>query len=122
MKNKGLFERVGFASAGIKIAFQRERSLRFHAIATLIVTLVLLLIQPPFYWWAIIFITIAIVVAAEMFNSAIEGICDLVQPKYDERIKAIKDIAAGGVLVTSLGAVIVGVLLLFDTLFSVFGG
>ena len=41
-------------------------------------------------------------------NTAIERLCDFVQPKQDARIKAIKDLAAGAVLCASLAALIVG--------------
>lgn len=115
MKNKPLLRRVSFALAGLRHAFQCEKSLRFHGVAAGLVILLLLFLQPAVYWWAIVVITIALVIAAEMINSAIEGICDFVQPEHDEKIKHIKDMAAGAVLIMSISAMIVGLLLLFDT-------
>ncbi|MFR0978770.1 MAG: diacylglycerol kinase [Holdemania filiformis] len=44
----------------------------------------------------------------EILNTAIERLCDFVQPKQDDRIKTIKDLAAGAVLCASLAALIVG--------------
>jgi len=116
MKNKALLSRMSYALAGLRYAFQQEKSLRFHAMATGLVILLLLLLQPAIYWWAIVVITVALVVAVEMLNTAIEGICDFVQPEHDEKIKHIKDVAAGAVLITSVAALIIALLLLIDVL------
>jgi len=117
MKNKHLFFRMGYAISGLRHAIGQEKSLRFQLIAVLVVCGFLLIVQPPVYWWAIVSVVIAMVIAAEMFNTAIEGICDFIQPEQDERIKNIKDVAAGAVLVTSLGAIIVALVLLLDLFF-----
>jgi len=114
VKNKHLFIRVGFALSGLRYAIGREKSLRFQLIAAIAASVLLVVLQPALYWWAIVIIVIAMVLAAEIFNTAIEGICDFIQPENDERIKNIKDVAAGAVLVTSLGAVVVACLLLLD--------
>jgi len=114
MKNKHLFFRMGFAISGLRYAISREKSLRFQLIAVFVVCGFLIIVQPPIYWWAILFVVIAMVVAAEMFNTAIEGICDFIQPEQDERIRNIKDVAAGAVLVTSVGATVVALVLLID--------
>lgn len=116
MKNRHLFVRVGFAISGLRYAIAREKSLRFQLMALVAVCVLLLFFQPPFYWWAIVCVVIAMVIAAEMFNTAIEGLCDFVQPENDEKIKNIKDVAAGAVLVTSAGAVFVAIILLLDLL------
>ena len=50
------------------------------------------------------------VLSAEIFNTAVEKICDIVQPDFDKRIGFIKDIAAGAVVLTVIAAVIVGIL------------
>jgi diacylglycerol kinase len=62
--------------------------------------------------WAIIVLTAALVFAAELFNTAVEVIVDLVSPQHHPLAKIVKDVAAGAVLVTALGAVVVGLLLL----------
>lgn len=61
--------------------------------------------------WAVILLTIGLVLITEMINSVIERVMDFIQPGYDERIKEIKDIAAGVVLVTALISVVVGILI-----------
>lgn len=51
--------------------------------------------------------TTAMMLAAELFNSAIEALCDVVQPARDERIRVVKDVAAAAAAVVILAWVIV---------------
>ncbi len=57
------------------------------------------------------------VLAAEIFNTAIEKICDIIQPEFDERIGFIKDISAGTVLLMALISVITGALIYWKYIF-----
>lgn len=59
---------------------------------------------------ALVLIASFAVLSAEIFNTAIEKICDIIQPDFDKRIGFIKDIAAGAVVLTAIASVIVGVL------------
>ncbi len=60
------------------------------------------------------------VLSAEIFNTAIEKICDFIQPEFDERIGFIKDISAGAVTLMALLSVIVGILVYWKYLISYF--
>jgi diacylglycerol kinase (ATP) len=51
------------------------------------------------------------ILAAEIFNTAIERICDMIQPEFDRRIGFIKDISAGAVLLLAVASVIIGILI-----------
>lgn len=116
MKNKQLMMRMGFAFSGLKIAIRTEKSIRFQLMCAGGVFFVLVVLQPEIYWWAIVILVVAMVLAAEMFNTAIEAVCDFIQPEYHEKIKNIKDIAAAAVLMTSAGALLVALLLLYDSI------
>jgi len=50
------------------------------------------------------------VLAAEIFNTAVEKICDIIQPEFDKRIGFIKDISAGAVILMAVASVIIGIL------------
>lgn len=63
--------------------------------------------------WIAVVLAIVMVIAAEMFNTCIELLCDLHTREYNEMIKAIKDIAAGAVLLVSLGALVIAIIILF---------
>ena len=61
--------------------------------------------------WTITGASIAIVLSAEMLNTAIEKLCDLVQPEVHPQIKIIKDLAAAAVLWLSIGSAIAGLVI-----------
>lgn len=58
------------------------------------------------------------VLAAEIFNTAIEKICDIIQPEFDKRIGFIKDVSAGAVTLMAILSMIVGVLVYWKYIFN----
>ena len=102
------------AIEGILHAAKTQRNLRYHlyaAIAILITAFVLGVRETNF----VILIALAtLVISVEMINTAIEIITDILFKEYDPRAKAIKDTAAGAVLITAIGAVLIGYILLFE--------
>ena len=70
------------------------------------------------YEWLTLTLTIAIVLAAEGVNTAIEAAVDLASPSYHPLAKIAKDVGAGTVLLTAIAAVIVGMLLFLPHLLS----
>jgi diacylglycerol kinase (ATP) len=112
MKNRSLIVRTGFAFAGWRAAFQRERSFRAHVGIVVFGIVLLLIVRPEPIWWAIVALICALVVAIELINSAIEALCDLLHPDIHPEIKAVKDMVSGAVLAVTLGAVVVAAALL----------
>lgn len=107
MKNKPFHRRLGFAIAGIATALRSENSFRFHVLAACAVLVTLAVVRPPLLWWVIMLLTVAAVLAAELFNTALEHLADHLHPEQHPRIKVVKDCAAGAVLVISLAALCV---------------
>ena len=66
---------------------------------------------------AIILIVSFAVLSLEILNTAIEKVCDIIQPEFDLRIKVIKDISAAAVVLMALASVVVGVLVYWKYLF-----
>ena len=60
--------------------------------------------------WRWIVFSIGLVLAAETLNTAIEALCDALRPEHDPAIGAVKDIAAGAVLICAVAALIIGAL------------
>ena len=58
--------------------------------------------------WSLIIIAIVSVISAELFNTAIETVVDMISPERNPKAKLAKDIAAGAVLVVAIGAAIIG--------------
>jgi len=67
---------------------------------------------------AIIFLTITLVLGLELINSQVERTLNIVEPRFSEKVKEIKDISAGAVLVASIGAAVIGILIFLPYLFS----
>lgn len=61
--------------------------------------------------WLVLVLTISLVIAAEMLNTAIEKTLDLLHPQQSPKVKFIKDVAAGAVLILALASVVVGILI-----------
>jgi undecaprenol kinase len=110
-KNKPFYKRVGFALAGIAYAVRSEQSARIQVGAFAVVVVAMLVLRPGPFWWALVLLASAGVFAAEMFNTAIEHLADHLHPEIHPHIRAVKDCAAAGVLIASLGAVAVAVAL-----------
>lgn len=116
MKNRGIRQRLGFAWAGIAAAWRNERSFRIQTGFAIVLPVVLLLLRVSAVWWALCMIIAMLVLAAELFNTALESLIDHLHPEIHPAIKTAKDCAAGAVLLLSAGAVIVGIIVLLVAL------
>lgn len=114
MKGHRFTDRLGFAWDGLRTAWRMEKSLRTHAWATAGAVAALLITQAPATWWGVMALTIALVVSAELLNTAIEALADHLHPQRHEAIKRTKDVAAAAVLVASAGALVVGGAFMLD--------
>lgn len=93
--------------------FRTQKHMRFHFFTVVLVLLIGLVLRLGTVQMAILFICVAGVLAAEMFNTAVESVVDMVTQAYHPLAKLAKDIAAGAVLITSINAAIVGSILVF---------
>ncbi|MDB6013242.1 MAG: diacylglycerol kinase [Gammaproteobacteria bacterium] len=107
---------MGFALSGIGHAVRNEQSARIQVGAFVLVVIALLILRPGPFWWALVMLASAGVLAAEMFNTALEHLVDHLHPEIHPRIGVVKDCAAAGVLIASLGAVAVMVALVVHLL------
>ncbi len=107
MKNQRLFNRFTNSLAGIKSAWVTENSFRTQLIMTVLILPVIYLLKAPPLWWGIFLVIIGATLAAELFNTALEYICDLLHPEFHPQIGMAKDCAAAAVLVLSITSVLV---------------
>lgn len=118
MKNGSFKDRLGYAMAGVRTVFLREKSFRMHCGFALLALAVAAFTRADLVWWAIVALCIAIVFAAEMVNASLEYLIDRLHPEQHEEIGHAKDAAAGGVLLASIGTACVGVLMLVQWWFD----
>lgn len=102
---------LGYAFNGLLLALQTEAHLLIHVIATILVIIMGIYFKLSKTEWLAIIICCGTVIAAELFNSAIEKLCDTVSPHLNPKIKFVKDVSAAAVLVLSLMSVCVAVLI-----------
>lgn len=104
------------AYRGVVSAVRTQRNMRFHVVAAVGVLILSLLVGVSELEMAVLVLTILVVFVTEMFNTAMEFVVDLVTTEYHPLAKLAKDVSAGAVLVSSVGAVLVGYLVLADDL------
>jgi diacylglycerol kinase (ATP) len=116
LKNKRFATRLGFALAGLRHAWSSEQSLRTQLVAVVLVVALLCVLRPAPVWWALTLLVSSAVIAAELFNTALERLADHLHPDLHPQIRMVKDCAAAAVLVISIGALLVAAALLYGLL------
>jgi len=106
--NKKLLLKFRYAFNGLKSAFKMHSSFRTHIIFAILVYSFGILLHLDLVQWVFISTAIVFVIVSELFNTAIEHICDFIYPKHHKAIKVIKDISSAAVLIAVLNAIIVG--------------
>lgn len=101
-----------FAWEGIAYVVHTQRNMRIHLGVATVVLLTAGALRVSRIELAILLLCIMAVTALEMLNTVVEAAVDLATEEYDARAKVAKDVAAGAVLATSVGAALIGVLIL----------
>jgi undecaprenol kinase len=112
MKNRPFYQRLGFAASGIAEAWRRERSFRTQVVLGLGATALTVVFAPSLLWAAVIGLSIGLVLALELLNTAVETLIDHLHPETAAEVRLAKDIAAGAVLVASFAAASIGLLMI----------
>jgi diacylglycerol kinase (ATP) len=107
-----LIQNIKYALTGIKDLLLHHRNAQIQAGVAVLVLIVSALLPLQTMEWAVILLCILIVMALEAMNSALEYLTDLVSPDYHPLAGKAKDMAAGAVLLASIGSVIIGLLIL----------
>jgi diacylglycerol kinase (ATP) len=114
LKNLGFGRRLGFALAGIAVAFKSEQSFRTQCVFAAGAGVLLAVLRPAPVWWALLALTVGSVLALELVNTALEFVVDRLHPEQHPMIARAKDCAAGAVLLMSAASLAVGLALVWD--------
>jgi diacylglycerol kinase (ATP) len=114
MRTKNAVDSFRYALDGILHGFRAQRHMRFHFIVAVLALLAGVIYGLTRAELLVLLFSIALVLIAEMFNTAVEAVVDLVTQTYHPLAKHAKDVAAGAVLVAALNAIVVGLILFFD--------
>lgn len=107
----------GYALKGINYFFRYGHNAKIHLVAAIIAITAGIYFQISLMKWCIVIFCIGSVIAAEMLNTSIEKTVDFISPEHHPQAGLIKDLAAGAVLVTSIAALVAGILIFGPEIF-----
>lgn len=110
------------AYAGMAYCVRTQRNLRIHLAITVLVIALAAVLRVSLPELAVLVFCIMVVIVAEMLNTALECVVDLVTSDYHPLAKLSKDVSAGAVLVASLGTASVGAIIFLPRLWQLFLG
>ncbi len=113
---QGVPQSFEHAYHGLLYTLRTQRNMRIHMVIATLVLIVSLLLGVSKLELAVLILTILLVLITEMFNTALEFTVDLFTKEYHPLAKLAKDVSAGAVLIASIGAVMIGWLILGDNL------
>lgn len=108
---RGIVSSCLFACRGIVFALRTQRNLRIHLVCAAVV------LGGGFYFqfspleWVLLVLTVSLVIAGELINTSLEYLLNLLEARNHPVARAVKDIAAGAVLVAVLGSIVVAIIL-----------
>lgn len=112
-----LIKAFGYAFQGLFIFFSRDSNGKLELCFAVIAIATGFILHISALEWVAVLLCIAMVLSLEMFNAAIEKLCDIVEPNFHPAIKIIKDIAAGAVLLSAVVSLIIGLIIFLPKIF-----
>src|SRR5215203_5215601 len=113
---QGVARSFEHAYRGMIYAVRTQHNMRIHVVVAVLVLVASLLVGVRKVELAVLLLTILLVFINELFNTAMEFVVDLATREYLPLAELAKDVSAGAVLVSSVGALLVGYLVLADDL------
>lgn len=118
--HRRLTQSFSYAIEGIYYSLKYNHNLRIHFVSAIAVILASIYFRVNAFEMGILGVMILLVISAEMINTAIEQMVDLITIEHRQEAKIAKDVAAGMVLMTTVGSIIVGILIFGPHIASLF--
>lgn len=116
---KKLIHSFKYAVEGIISSFKTEKNMKIHIFMMICVIGLGIFFQISKIEWMICILLFTLVIGAELFNTAIETVVNIVMPDKNEKAKLAKDVSAGAVLVFAIGSAIIGFLIFIPKIFGI---
>lgn len=110
----------GWALNGLKDCILHEKNFRIQYTIALLMVIAGIFFSISATEWVIILLCFAVVLGFEIINSAIEKLCDLVQPDFNLVIKKVKDMSASAVLLSAIISFIIGCIIFLPKVVALF--
>ena len=111
-----MLQSFNHAFQGLVYAVRYERNMRIHLAVGLLVLVASVFLNVSRLELVAVVLAIVFVLIAEMINTAVEAVVDIITDEFDPRAKVAKDLAAGGVLLAAINALVVAYLVFADNL------
>lgn len=115
---KKIIKSFGYAIQGWRAAFVSQLNFRVQCLLACIALIAGVLLKISTYEWLWLFLNISLVLFAELINTAIETLVDLVSPSYHEKAGKVKDMAAGAVTILAINAFVSGLFIFLPKLIA----
>ena len=120
MYKRNLLQSFKLAFEGIKFMFKIEKNMKVHSIIAIIVMAASFLLKISHLELLFICFSIALVMVAEAANTAFELLLDFIHgDKFHPNVKILKDIAAGGVFIAAINAILIGIIIFLPKLIKI---
>lgn len=116
----GRIRAVRYAINGVLVMLKSQHNAWIHALATLIVCALGLYFDFTKSEWCWIVLAIAVVWTAEALNTSLEFLINAATPEYHPLVEKAKDVAAGAVLISAIGAAVIGLIIIVPYLLRLF--
>jgi diacylglycerol kinase len=109
--SSSLLRSFGYAFEGLFHAIKYNRNLKIHLVAGLIVIVASIFFHVSSFEKEILGVLILLVILSEMINTSIEEMVNLITNEHRKEAKIAKDVGAGMILVSALGAAVIGIII-----------
>lgn len=120
-KPKNWFESLNYAIEGVIYAFRTQRHIRYHYVIAAAALFLSLFLELPVIEFVLFAMSVIILLFAEMMNTAVEETVNLVEDRHHILAKNAKDVAAGAVLIASVGVVIMAYMIFTKYIYEPMG-
>lgn len=112
------YRSFSYAFSGILEVLRGQHNFRIHLVIALLAVAAGFILEISLPEWALVILCIGVVLSAEIFNTAIELLVDVVAPGFSEKAGKIKDLAAAAVLVCAAAALVAGTIIFLPRIYQ----
>jgi diacylglycerol kinase len=114
-----LLRSFGYAAKGIVASYSKNHvNIKIHTFVALTIIVLGIFLSISAMEWALVVLCCGVVIAAEMINTAIEALVDMVSPEWNLKAGLVKDISAGAVLILAITSVVIGLIIFFPKIIA----
>ena len=118
VKKNPLYKSFGYAFTGIFACIKKERNMKIHCSAVILVTIAGIVFKLTVMEWCICLVLFGMILALELVNTALEAVVDRVTQEKKPLAKLAKDTAAGAVLIAAIMAAVIGGIIFLPKIFT----